>query len=254
MSRKPKKLCFALIFICVFSFIIIALWMYFSYEYQKPKILKFAERGKWERVEEILLKEEKEEVSEKYGLVLLFKACLQERKDAVGMLIKKGVDVNEKNAVEYTPLMVSVNARKKDVVEVLLDNGAKPDIIDPYGRTTLHTAVILGPVEIVKELLEHGADVNNEGPDGWSPLHRAIRSRTPNYAKKEYDRISIVKTLIEYGVDVNARNKKGKLWDIRHDSSPLGRRPPPEGETPLEIASNLGYENIVELLKKHGAR
>jgi len=55
-------------------------------------------------------------------------------------------------------------------------------------------------------------------------LHWAVRSGN----------ISIVNLLITKGVDVNAKDKRGR--------------------TPLQLAEQNGYTEIVELLRKHGAK
>jgi ankyrin repeat protein len=74
-----------------------------------------------------------------------------------------------------------------------------------------------------------GADVNTKDNCDWTPLHGAI------YSSKDTAEIkAMVELLIARGANVNARDEAKR--------------------TPLWYARKEGCSEIVELLKKHGAK
>jgi ankyrin repeat protein len=77
--------------------------------------------------------------------------------------------------------------------------------------------------ELAELLISKGAEVNAK--DNWdrTPLHRAVHSSK-----------DMVELLIARGADVNVRNR--------------------EDRTPLWYAKYMDYTEIVELLRKHGAK
>ena len=87
---------------------------------------------------------------------------------------------------------------------------------------------------------------------GWQPLHTVLKSSNPDL--KEQQRYNIVELLIKHGANVNARNKGWSIRYSRYDSH-VGKRMSPivKAETPLGIAIEKEYSNIVELLRQHGA-
>jgi ankyrin repeat protein len=87
-----------------------------------------------------------------------------------------------------------------------------------------------GHKDVVELLLAKGADIkaraddDQRGAGGWTSLHAAAR----------YNRKSVAEVLISNGADINAKTK--------------------DGGTALSLAKDRGYTDIVELLKKHGAK
>ena len=74
-------------------------------------------------------------------------------------------------------------------------------------------------------LLAKGVDINARENNGGTPLHRACL---------RLGRKNVVELLIAKGADVNAGDNRGR--------------------TPLSVAKETKDEEIVELLRKHGAK
>jgi len=88
----------------------------------------------------------------------------------------------------------------------------------------LKMASIAGQLDVVKLLIEAGADVNNKDKYGDTPL---IYSSILGY-------LDITKILIEAKADINAKNNYGNtalIWALRNN-----------------------HKEIVDLLKKYGAK
>ncbi|MHC4192428.1 MAG: ankyrin repeat domain-containing protein, partial [Planctomycetota bacterium] len=180
---------------------------------------------------------------------ILFWAAGRGHKETVEALLAHGANVNLGNKrYNRTPVEVAMSANHNEVVKLLLDNGAEipplhlalymkdqakarnliqsgADVNErtPYGVTPLREAVHAGLIDIAELLISKGADVNAKTNYGWTPLHGAV------FRSKD-----MVELLIKSGADVN----------VKHGA----------GETPLDIAMRKRNTEIVELLRKHGAK
>jgi hypothetical protein len=131
---------------------------------------------------------------------------------------------------EFTGPPLSINEAaamgKTELVESLLADGTDADNVEHDAFITpLHRAAQNGHEEIVKLLLAAEADVNaKEGWPGRTALHYAV----------ENDHEGVAEILIREGADVNTKDNRGR--------------------TPLWWARNRGHTEIVELLRKHGAK
>ena len=105
----------------------------------------------------------------------------------------------------------------------LIEAGADVNRRTPYGTTPLGRAIGADLKDIVELLIAKGADVNAKDNWNWTPLHSAA------YGHKD-----IVELLITEGANVNARDGGSR--------------------TPLWYAKDEGNAEIVELLRKHGAK
>lgn len=142
------------------------------------------------------------------------------------LLIEKGAEVNAANS-RYGSTALTIAAGKCEddprVVRVLLDNGADVHARDSGGDTPLLVAAKKGNEKMVEMLLEAGAKVD-EPNRGYTALMIA--------ARRGYG--GIVNLLIGKKADVNFQNEFGK--------------------TALSLARDYGQPQIVERLKKAGAR
>ena len=139
----------------------------------------------------------------------------QNHTEIVELLISKGADISQLHLAIY--LKDEAKARS------LIECGADVNKRTPYGTTPLHRAASAGLKDIVGLLIDKGGDVNAKDNWDWTVLHSAV------YGDKE-----VVELLIAKGANVNARDG--------------------DSRTPLWYAQDEGYTEIVELLRKHGAK
>ncbi|KAF8531434.1 ankyrin repeat-containing domain protein, partial [Trichophaea hybrida] len=101
-----------------------------------------------------------------------------------------GVDVNYRDSLRRTPLILACIAGHGHIVTQLLKHNASILIQDYYGRTALHYASMGGHTSIVRTLSlydQSSIDINDR--NGKSPLNLAI----------ENDAGSVVALLFFYG-------------------------------------------------------
>lgn len=92
------------------------------------------------------------------------------------MLVNAGADVNEKDKLGLTPLMVACGKSTlgyKDVAEALIKKGAHINVRDPMGYTPLLLALSGGTIDIAELLIDKGADVSARTRKGETPLSLA---------------------------------------------------------------------------------
>jgi ankyrin repeat protein len=132
--------------------------------------------------------------------------------DMLGLLVKRGADVNQADTEGYTPLVVALRAKKTGLAKALLAAGADPkrsSRVVLAGKEVeyipINLAAEIGDVEILKTMLGTGADINANatsaalsafggtwGGDGYTPLIISIMS----------DRLEAAKYLLEQGADI----------------------------------------------------
>jgi cytohesin len=145
---------------------------------------------------------------------------------AVKRYLGRGMDVNAKGGYpEWSALGAAVQAGHDSVVEFLVASGADVNARFVNEGTPLHLAALNGRKHAAELLIAAGADVNAKDNDGGTPLHDAVSQGHRN----------VVELLIAKGAAVNARTV-GMGW------------------TPLGLAVEMEEEEIVGILKKHGAK
>ncbi len=164
-------------------------------------------------------------VKDNVGDTALLLAAKSGHKKVIELLLKyPGIDVNAKNTSGETALISAVRSGSKEIVEFLLKQpGVDVNTKSNTGVTALTTAIRFGFREIEVLLLkQHGFNVNAKDNEGNTPLILVIEDR----ARKE-----IVEFLLKQpGIDVNTKNDMGL--------------------TALTTAIKFGLREIVEILLK----
>jgi len=161
----------------------------------------------------------------------LVAALAGEHFQTANLLRQNGADLDARGDSGIYPLHAAAYSGNFEVVLILTEyepaaiyakdeNGSTPLL---WASTGYYSEDV--SVSVLRLLLEYGADVNvREQEDGWTPLHFA----------SFYGALEVAHLLLEYGADVEAKDKSGR--------------------TALKIAAYKRHHEVVELLRKHGAK
>jgi ankyrin repeat protein len=150
-----------------------------------------------------------------------FLAVNRDDGDTVATLVKRGFDVNSRNAEGQTALHLALRDQSARVANALwADRALDVNAVNAKGETPLMMAALRGDVDWSRRLIERGAKVHR---DGWSPLHYAATGPEPK----------VVALLLDRGAPIDARG--------------------PNRSTPLMMAASYGAEANVDLLLARGA-
>ncbi len=180
-------------------------------------VLLAAEHGNIELLEFLLANGADLSYREGDAVTALAAALRKRQLEMVEHLLDREVDVNEALAGGFSAIFIAIRSREPRAVQLLLDAG-----VDIHGGGKVAAPVIFAAAlrneEVVKLLLDAGADVNAVNPtNGLTALHRAIASGS-----------GMVRLLLDAGA------RKGAASN--------------EGYTPLDLARELGDEEIIALL------
>lgn len=170
------------------------------------------------------------------GQTALHIAAKNGNTDIIKTLLDKNADVNLKNNDKCTALFIATREKHKGAVQLLLDNDAAIDAKneDDDGKTALDIATENGFTDIVKILLKKGAAIDPKNSDNWNNIHTAVSFGYTEILILLLDKIN------EYPDAINAK--------ISDKSTTDGA-----DETPLSLAVQYNYHDIVEILLSNGA-
>ncbi len=205
-----------------------------------------------------------------YDQTPLSLAIAAEDEDLLRNLIAAGADPNKKVSPDFrvgTHLTYAVGLGNAEVVQILLDAEADPNVIDReqfYDQTPLSLAIGAGDQDMLRRLIAAGADPNKK----VSPDFRVGTHLT--YAVGEGD-VAIVQILLDAGADPNVVDKEQfyeesplslavKVQDTAMVRALLNAGADPNkvldqfnDVSPLDIATEEGYTEIVQLLLAGGS-
>lgn len=106
-----------------------------------------------------------------YDSVDFFRAVNVDNADAVTRMLAAGLDPNQLDPRGQPALIVALQAESLNVAKVLWDaKGIDIDVRNRVGETPLMMAALKAEVDAATALVAHGAAVRK---DGWAPLHYA---------------------------------------------------------------------------------
>ena len=173
-------------------------------------------------------------------------------------------DVNADGGRYVRPLVAALAGEHFQTADLLRHNGALADldVRGRYGRNPLHGAAYSGSLKVIRILIEYNPAYINAGDvDGYTPLIRA----SLRYILKDG---FVHQLLLEHGADINTQTRfggtslyyasyYGALEAVRvlleHDAD-VEVKHNNTGKTALQIAAEKGHDEVVKLLREHGAK
>ncbi|XP_075688194.1 CARD- and ANK-domain containing inflammasome adapter protein-like [Rhinoderma darwinii] len=220
----------------------------------------------------------------------MFKAVKLNLFGIIKALIDKGTDVNARNDIQYTPLLLAAELGKSEAAQTLIEKGARVEDRTPNLNTVLHLSVQGGDVSTIKLLLRKGINVNITGPGDQTPLHVAAyhnkpelsdillsaganvnaatkESVTPLHLASQRNNIDVAQSLIKNKANVNAKDKQSRtplylaaeggglaLVQLLLNNKADPNVPDKDKKTPLHIAAAGGNSEVVATLLSGQAR
>jgi len=157
-----------------------------------------------------------------------------------------------------TPLLYAVRQGHREAVRVLLDRGVDIDQVSADRTSPLMMAVINGRFDLAMFLLERGADPKLATMAGGTPLYRVVDLQwapksfypQPSPKQEKVTYLELMKALLARGADPNARLSK-QLWYTGYGFELDGLDP--TGATPFWRAAQVADLDAMRLLVTAGA-
>ena len=150
------------------------------------------------------------------------------------LLIIPNIDVDAKNNIGQTPLMIAtIDIGNIDIIIALLEADADPNVNIEGGETLIFIPIRRQERNVVTAFLEADADPNIRNDKGKTPLFVAV----------ETGNIDIVRALLEADADPTIK-AKGYLSSLTGGEGFFG-------DSPIDVANDLGFTEIENLLKEY---
>jgi ankyrin repeat protein len=198
---------------------------------------------------------------------LLADKVIEKDVEGIQNILSQGIDINAKQlSTGSTVLMLACSYfGYDDMVEYLLLNGADVNVSDNNGKTPLIWAAS-NSVESAELLISHSAEIDEKANDGMTPFLQSVFGVLSGKVP-----LAMCDILRENGANINATLiiSSANGWSALHYASMNGdtelvqylilhganvNKATAEGSTPLFLAKMEGYDEIVNILKKSGAR
>jgi ankyrin repeat protein len=212
-----------------------------------------------EIVQLLLQRTAKPNILDQYNRTPLIAAVFKEHLELMEVLISAGADVDF--APMWLPIHAAARFNKVQAMTILLRHNANISLVDAKQCNALHVACKMNHFEMVQLLLPH-LSLNSRDKGGRTPFLCAAKRRSGN--------MQLIKFLLESGSNINDHNLKGNTalhYSILHTDVTLletlldlGERynldlnaNTNNGNTPLHLASTVGFFRGAELLLAKGA-
>ena len=163
-------------------------------------LVRAAQEDNLENVESLIAGADVNLRDKRSNTTALEHAVINGNREMVQLLLSRGADVNAKNSVGQTVLMMLDDEATSDLVWDLINAGAKVNDKDEGGETALISLASNNNPDALKALIEAGALVDARNDEGQTALMRAASENL----------INNVRPLVLAGSDLNARDKEGK--------------------------------------------
>ena len=195
------------------------------------QLIEVARAGDLDAVRSLLERGASVDARDGTGATALAAAAYGNHVEVARTLIDAGADVDAKDDTVQSAYLIATSEVGDDpaLLDLTLDAGADVNAKDSYDGTGLIRAADRGHAEIVRRLLETDLDLDHVNRLGWTALLEAVILGDGGPRHTE-----VVRLLAEGGVDVNIADR--------------------DGVTPLAHARRSGYDEIVEILRRAGAR
>ena len=171
--------------------------------------------------------------------------------EMAGWLIAAGADVNVRDDLGVSPLLIASTNASAPMVERLLAAGANPNAASLGGETPLLVASRAGNAAVVNALLAKGAQVDATEP---------VRGQTALMWAAANRRADVVRALVQAGASIQARStivpreyQTGSRY-VAYDDVRFVVKVEDGGFTPLLFAARSGDRASADLLLAAGAK
>ncbi len=173
--------------------------------------------------------------------------------DTVKLLIKQGANVDAIRYGGYTALFDAVDCNHFEIVTCLVEQGADVNKVSDNDFTPLDYAASVGNLDMLRYLLQRSAHVNKERVPFMAVLYGNLNV-VQYYIEEKIEKFNIdeandfSKTLLF----VAAENGFADSVDYLLKKGANCNKPTFNGDTPLSVAAQKGYFNVVKCLAKSG--
>ncbi len=175
-------------------------------------------------VKRLIAANENLEIRDSAGRTPVLVAAHFSHDDVVEILLEANADVNALDQQRYDLITIAAVNNDVQLIRLGLEYGADPTATtSPYDGTALIAAAHLGHVETVRELIAAGAPLDHINNLHWTALIEAIVLGDGGERHTK-----IVKILIDAGADTSTTDRNGR--------------------SPLELAQERGYTEMIRLL------
>jgi ankyrin repeat protein len=188
-----------------------------------------AARGDAPEIRALIARGASVSVRDDYSRTPLHVAAYGGHHDAMRALAKAGANPNSLEHDRYDIVTIAAVANDVPTLKVALALGCSArNITSRYDGTALIAAAHLGHADVVRTLIRAGAPLDHVNNLGWTALIESIvlGDGGPRH-------VATLKALVEAGANVNLPDRNG--------------------QTPLTLARQRGYRDMVEILKRAGA-
>jgi ankyrin repeat protein len=221
----------ALLLVCLASFSVMAQVPPGATERAQYRgLLRAAASGNAKEIAALIKQGSAVDARDGYGRTPLIVAAYAGAHDAMRTLVAAGADPNALEHDRYDIVTIAAVANDLATLKLALSLGASAkNITSRYDGTALIAAAHLGHVEVVRELIRAGAPLDHVNNLGWNALIESIVLGDGGTRHTE-----TLRALVEAGANVNLADRGGR--------------------SPLALARDRGYKEMVEILLGAGAR